>query len=372
MGTNRFYPEEVKREVIRLKLEEQTSNEELMKQFGIKNKSQIKTWVRWYKQGASHRLAQPPGKQYTFGKGPEEDTEIEQLRKKVAYYEMRDDLMGKAKGHRKEVVPEVIVEVIEANRHAYGVQEMCHAFGIPRSTYYRWKQRSNEIPALHRTIMDLCRRHRYWLGHRKVAALLRKDHGISINRKTAQRVMQKYQLQCRVKPKKQVQPTGETHQTVPNLLQQEFTADRPNQKWVTDITYLPYGEKMWYLSTIMDVYNNELVAYQLRDTQETSLVLDTLEAACRGRETYGLLLHSDQGSQYTSRAFQQAAKEKGIITSMSRKGNCLDNAMIESFHSSLKSEAFSIRVRMPLTSSIIVEKVDSYMYYYNYIRPFTK
>jgi len=138
MGTNRFYPEEVKREVIRLKLEGQTSNQELMKQFGIKNESQIKTWVQWYKQGAFHRLAQPPG------------------------------------------------------------------------------------------------------------------------------------------------------------------------------------------------------------------------------------------SQYTSRAFQQAAKEKGIITSMSRKGNCFDNAMIESFHSSLKSEEFSIRVRMPLPSSIIVEKVDSYMYYYNYIRPFTK
>ena len=97
MGTNRFYPEEVKREVIRLTLEGQTSNQELMKQFGIKNKSQIKTWVRWYKQGAFHRLAQPPEKQYTFGKGPEEETEIEQLRKKVAYDEMRDDLMGKAK-----------------------------------------------------------------------------------------------------------------------------------------------------------------------------------------------------------------------------------------------------------------------------------
>ena len=96
MGTNRFYPEDVKREVIRLKLEGQTSNQELMKQFGIKNESQIKTWVRWYKQGAFHRLAQPPGKQYTFGKGPDEGPEIEQLRKKVAYYEMRDDLMGKA------------------------------------------------------------------------------------------------------------------------------------------------------------------------------------------------------------------------------------------------------------------------------------
>lgn len=270
------------------------------------------------------------------------------------------------------MVPEIIVEVIEANKHLYQVQEMCHAFGIPRATYYRWKNRSAKLPALHQMIIDVCRRYRFWLGHRKVAALLRKEHGIVINRKTAQRIMQKYQLQCQVKPKKRFSPTGGSHITVSNVLNQEFTANRPYQKWVTDITYLPYGEKMLYLSTIMDVYNNEIMAYRISEIQDTSLVLETLAAACQGRETFGLLLHSDQGCQYTSYAFQQAAKEKGIITSMSRRGNCFDNAMIESFHSSLKSEEFSIRERMPLTCSIIVEKVDSYMYYYNYIRPFTK
>lgn len=96
MGKNRFYPEKVKREVIRLRMEEHVSYQELMKQFGIKNKSQIQTWVRWFKQGEYHRLAQPPGKQYTFGKGPEEGTEVEELRKKLAYYEMKEDVMGKA------------------------------------------------------------------------------------------------------------------------------------------------------------------------------------------------------------------------------------------------------------------------------------
>lgn len=96
MRTNRFYPEKIKREVIRLRMEEHVPYQELMKQFGIKNKSQIKTWVKWFKQGDDHRLAQPPGKQYTFGKGPEEGTEVEELRKKLAYYEMKEDVMGKA------------------------------------------------------------------------------------------------------------------------------------------------------------------------------------------------------------------------------------------------------------------------------------
>lgn len=155
-------------------------------------------------------------------------------------------------------------------------------------------------------------------------------------------------------------------------MEQSFIADAPNHKWVTDITYLPFGEHMLYLSTIMDLYNNEVITYQVSDTQNTQLVLDTLEKACRKRNTAGTILHSDQGAQYTSHAFQVAAKEKGIITSMSRKGNCFDNAVIESFHSSLKSEEFYTLERVRLTNAIVLQKVEDYMYYYNYIRPFQK
>jgi putative transposase len=141
---------------------------------------------------------------------------------------------------------------------------------------------------------------------------------------------------------------------------------------VTDITYLPYGEKMLYLSTILDLYNNEVIAFKVSDSQGVELVLDTLEAACKARETHGVILHTDQGAQYTSYAFQELAKEKGITTSMSRKGNCFDNAVIESFHSSLKSEEFNTQNRVYLTNSIVLEKVESYMYYYNYKRPILK
>lgn len=95
MGKRVHYPEEVKREVVRLKMEGQYSNQELMEMFGIKNKSQIKTWMRWFKNGETHRFAQPVGKQYSYGKGPEDDSELSQLRKKVTYYEMREELLGK-------------------------------------------------------------------------------------------------------------------------------------------------------------------------------------------------------------------------------------------------------------------------------------
>ena len=271
------------------------------------------------------------------------------------------------------MVPEVFVEVVESYKEKYTITTICECFEIPKSTYYRWKKRvSAELPFLHQLVINICQSLLFRVGHRNVRGILKNDHKIKVNRKTVQKIMQKYNLQCQVKMKRKVYIAGENKFVVPNLLKQDFKADRPNQKWVTDITYLPYGEKMLYLSTIMDLYNNEIIAYKVSETQEVKLVLDTLEAACKGRETHEVILHSDQGAQYTSYAFQELAKEKGITTSMSRKGNCFDNAVIESFHSSLKSEEFNTQNRVHLTNTIVLEKVESYMYYYNYIRPFKK
>ncbi|QDX94827.1 hypothetical protein EEL30_22585 [Brevibacillus laterosporus] len=115
----------------------------------------------------------------------------------------------------------------------------------------------------------------------------------------------------------------------------------------------------------MDLYNNEIIAYRISDRQDVSLVLEILEEAIHTREAAGALLHSDQGSMYTSYAFQSKAKEKSIITSMSRKGNCHDNAVIESFHSSLKSEEFASLKREILTNLMVIQKVENYICFYN-------
>lgn len=270
------------------------------------------------------------------------------------------------------MVPEIFIELVETFKLKYSITRICECLNVPRSTYYRWKSKSWKIKPVEHLILSICRELKYRVGHRMVRDLLKKEHQIKINRNTVQKIMQKFHIQCRVKPKRQSFIAGESKNVVANLLEQNFLADRPNEKWVTDITYLPYGEKMLYLSTIMDLYNNEIIACRISDKQDLSLVIDTLEDACRGRETYGVILHSDQGSQYTSYKFQEKAKEKGITTSMSRKGNCFDNAVIESFHSSLKSEEFSTQQREHLTNSIVLEKVETYMYYYNYIRPFKK
>ena len=267
--------------------------------------------------------------------------------------------------------PALFLELVDCFKGKYSITMICECMGVPRPTYYRWRQRKDGKTELEKEVIAICEQLKFRVGYRTVNGLL-KNAGTLVDRKTVQRIMQKYQIQCRIKPKKAKKMAGESNLVVPNLLEQYFKADAPNQKWVTDITYLPFGESMLYLSTILDLYNNEVIAYKVSDTQNAQLVLDTLEMACRKRNTAGTILHSDQGAQYTSRAFQVTAKENGIITSMSRKGNCFDNAVIESFHSSLKSEEFYTLERVHLTNAIVQQKVEDYMYYYNYIRPFQK
>lgn len=141
------------------------------------------------------------------------------------------------------------------------------------------------------------------------------------------------------------------------------------QKLVTDITYLPFGGKMLYLSSILDLYNGEIVAYSIADRQDTSLVIDTLNQI---PVQPGVMLHSDQGSVYTSQAYQNAVKGKGITMSMSRKGTPADNAPIESFHSTLKSETFYLEGLTCTTTAIVEQTVRDYITYYNSIRIQTK
>ncbi len=138
------------------------------------------------------------------------------------------------------MVPEVFVEVVEAYKEKYSVITICECLGIPKSTYYRWKKKSSlELPALHQLIIKICKEHFYRLGHRNVRGILKNDHSIKVNRKTVQKIMQKYHLQCQIKEKRKAYIAGESKFIVPNLLSQNFKAERPNQKWVTDITYLP-------------------------------------------------------------------------------------------------------------------------------------
>ncbi|KMY48563.1 transposase [Peribacillus loiseleuriae] len=267
------------------------------------------------------------------------------------------------------MVPEVVVTLIEKLKDSYPITFLCKCIGVSRPIYYRWKSNGPKGKTeLEIQITEICTRYKFLIGHRTVRAWLLREYKRKANRNTVQRIMQKYNLQCRVKPKRKNHIAGEMKVVVPNHLNRNFKASRPNVKWVTDITYLPFGQSMLYLSTIMDLFNNEIIAYRISTSQEVSLVIDTLKDATEGRETNGIILHSDQGAQYTARSFQRIAKEKGITTSMSRKGNCLDNAVIESFHSTIKSEEFYSQGREFLTNSIVIERVENFINHYNQTR----
>ena len=178
--------------------------------------------------------------------------------------------------------------------------------------------------------------------------------------------MQKHHLQCRIKPKRKWKSQGESIIIAPDLLKRDFTASEPNKKWVTDITYIQYGSTTKYLSTIIDLFNNEIVAYKLYEHQQTPLVIDTLKMALESRNNpEGIIIHSDQGSVYTSYAFQDLVKRNHLTSSMSRRGNCWDNAVIESFHSNLKSEEFQYVKFNSLSDHEVRERVDHYLTYYN-------
>lgn len=215
-------------------------------------------------------------------------------------------------------------------------------------------------------IRELCTEHKFRYGYRKITALLRKKY--KINHKRVQRIMQCEQLQCRVRVKKR-KHTGQPAYVAEYLLKRQFQAEAPMHKLVTDITYLPFGGKMMYLSSILDLYNGEIVASSLSDTQDTAFVLDTLNQL---PAVPGAILHSDQGSVYTSHGYQEAVKGKGITMSMSRKGTPADNAPIESFHSTLKSETFYLEGLTHTTTAIVEQTVRDYITYYNAIRIQTK
>ena len=227
-------------------------------------------------------------------------------------------------------------------RHEHKVGLLIDIAGIPRSTYYYYsKQFENPKPDKYAEIKEEIRqiynnsKGRY--GYRRITKELQKTH--KINHKTVQRLMRKMGIFCRVRMKKYNSFRGEIGRVAPNLLERDFKADAPNRKWATDVTeFSLFGTKL-YLSPIIDLFNGEVVAYDLSYHPNLKQVTNMLEQAfAQIPDGSGLILHSDQGWQYQHKHYQKMLKDKGIRQSMSRKGNCLDNACAENFFSLLKTE----------------------------------
>lgn len=234
---------------------------------------------------------------------------------------------------------------IQAHAQQFSVQRMCHVLGLQRSGYYAWKgrppsRRAQANAALrakvrqafehsHRTYGSERIRH-YWLRRGERYSRQRITRLMKIDQLVPVRLLKWHPRTTQQRPGARI---------APNLLNQDFQAARPNEKWVGDITYIDTAEGWLYLATLLDLYSRRIVGWAMDASMDESLIARAWQMAVSNRQPPAQLLHhSDRGSQYTSEAYLQVLEQAGCTLSMSRTGNCYDNAVIESFHATLKGE----------------------------------
>ena len=247
--------------------------------------------------------------------------------------------------------------------------ELVKVADIPRSTYYYWEKRLNrkdKYASVKESIEAIYHEHKGRYGYRRIAKELKKKD-ITHNPKTINRLMNEMGLKCEVRMKKYRSYRGKVGRIAPNLLNRDFKAYKMNEKWVTDVTeFHLFGEKR-YLSPVLDLCNGEIIAYKLMNRPIYQLVGDMLnEAVKRIQSGDEVTLHSDQGWHYQMKKYQKTLEAHGIRQSMSRKGNCLDNAVIENFFGLLKSELLYLQDFESMEH--FERELQEYIYYYNHKR----
>lgn len=241
--------------------------------------------------------------------------------------------------------------------------------GIARSTFYYQQKAAragDKHAGLKKQIGDIYARHKGRYGYRRITAAIR-QLGKKVNHKTIQGLMVKLGLKSLVRPKKYRSYKGEIGHAAPHILQRRFDATSANQKWVTDVTEFNVSGNKLYLSPVMDLYNGEIIACEMSKRPEFALVGSMLKKALKKlKPGEKPILHSDQGWQYRMPAYQRALREKSVVQSMSRKGNCLDNAAMESFFAVLKSEFFYLNKFSSVDE--LQTGLKKYIRYYNHDR----
>jgi putative transposase len=237
---------------------------------------------------------------------------------------------------------------------------------LARSTYYavlKVLAKPNKYAAIRNEIKNISSQHFGRYGYRRVTLELHKL-GYDTNHKVVMKLMKEEKLTCKVRMKKYRSYRGECGKIAPNIINRNFRTDRPSQKWTTDITeFHLFGRKL-YLSPILDMYNGEIISYELSERPVLEQVIRMLHKAINKTfNVSGIILHSDQGWQYQHSYYQKILKNHGIIQSMSRKGNCLDNSVMENFFGLLKSELLYLQEFKSYDE--LVEEIHKYIHYYN-------
>ncbi|WP_340012747.1 IS3 family transposase [Paenibacillus sp. FSL E2-0202] len=261
---------------------------------------------------------------------------------------------------------------MEKHRSEFLLEKMCMTLHVSRSGYYKWRTEKTSTHMLRKAaIMKRIQYHftdhqkRY--GSPKITRLLHQE-GYTVTERTVSVYMRHMKLRSIVSKTYRVQTTDSNHDhpIAPNTLNQQFKIRKPNSVWVTDITYIPCRGGRLYLASVMDLCTREIVGWRLDNHMETSLISGALQDAYEAKQPEkGLLHHSDRGSQYTSHEYTKQLKAYGMESSMSRRGNCYDNACIESWHSILKKELIYCNPRFKTKEQAYQTLFQYIEFYYN-------
>ncbi|MGG2134750.1 IS3 family transposase [Bacillus sp. S2(2024)] len=295
--------------------------------------------------------------------------EVERLRMENAYLKKLPCLNSR----KGKITEKDKAQIIYELRYEFKVIDLVKVADIPRGTYYYWTKRLNrpdKYSEVKEVIQRIFHEHKGRYGYRRIAWALR-NRGMVLNHKTVLRLMSEMNLKSLVRMKKYRSYRGEVGKIAPNILKRDFEAAKPNEKWVTDVTeFHLHGEKL-YLSPILDLYNGEIIAYNVEKRPVYPLVSKMLDKAFEHlKDGDTPILHSDQGWHYQMKQYQHTLKEQGITQSMSRKGNCLDNAVIENFFGLLKSELLYLQEFESMEHFTL--ELEQYIHYYNNDRIKTK
>ncbi|MEI8608181.1 IS3 family transposase [Enterovibrio norvegicus] len=358
MSGKRF-PEEFKIEAVKQVTEKGHRVADVAHRLGTTTHS-LYAWIKRYGPDASHHQAKS-----------DESEEIRRLKKELKRVTEERDILKKGRGVLRKPV-RLRYAFIRAHQAIWPIRLMCHVLGIHPSGYYAWVQNPDCQQEQRRKYL-LGRIKQFWLesggvyGYRKIYSDLR-DDGESCGINLVHRLMKREGLQSQ-RGYRKPRPRGGTENIVAaNKLAREFNPTAPNQSWVTDITYIKTHEGWLYLAVVIDLFSRRVIGWSMKSRITKELVLDALLMAIwRRSPKEKVLVHSDQGSQYTSHDWDKFLTQHGLESSMSRRGNCHDNAVAESFFQLLKRE----RIKRKIYSTREEARMDIFEYiemFYNVIR----
>ena len=334
------------------------------REYGISDRT-LRDWERIYWEEGEEALLLERRGRACAASGTQKD------RKPKLDKQVEEDLIAENQRLRMEIdylkTPKQKAQVVQELRQKYPLKALLQLAGLPRSTFYYYLHQSQN-PAKYQMVKEqiviIFNENEKRYGYRRITKELH-NNDICVNHKTVRKLMKQLGLVCQVRAKRKYSSyKGEVGEVAPNLLERHFKTNQPNRKWVTDVTEFKVNDQKLYLSPILDLFNGEVVSYNLSRHPNFKQITDMLEGAFQKLpdKVDNLILHSDQGWQYQMKSYQNLLKAKGITQSMSRKATCLDNAVAENFFGLLKTELFYLEKfdSIDQLEKAIVDYIDYY------------